>query len=123
MPFLDVSDVLADPMFADALVLYRTTEAIGSNGRVTSTEVPSNISAVVTSANGKELERLPEADRIKGGIIVHTQARLVAGGGDLAPDELLYLGDRYVVVGVNDYSRYGTGFVAALCVLKPMNPA
>lgn len=123
MPFLDVSDVLADPLFADTLTLYRTTETVGSNGRTSVTQATSTFSAVVTSANGKELERLPEADRVKGGIIVHTVTRLVNGGGNLAPDEILYLGDRYTVVSLNDYSRYGVGFVAALCVLKPQNPA
>lgn len=123
MPLLDVSDVLADPMFADTLTLYRNTETIGSNGRTTSTEVSSTFSGVVTSANGKELDRLPEADRVKGGIIVHTIARLVPGGGALAPDEILYHGDRYTVVTINDYSAYGAGFIAALCVLKPQNPS
>lgn len=122
MPLLDVSDVLSDPMFADVLTLYRSTETVSGHGRGVLSTVTSTISGVVTSADGDVLARLPEGDRTEGSITVHTVTVLTSGQGSIGPDELDWAGQRYIVRIVNDYSRYGAGFVCATCVLKQINP-
>ncbi|MCX5516231.1 hypothetical protein C3941_19775 [Kaistia algarum] len=117
MPLLDVSDVLADPDFADTLVLTRSTQTTGSNGRATRTSVQSTISGVVTSNSGDVLKRFPDLARVGGSILVHTTARLVASADNVEADVLTWRGRDYTVSALNDYSSFGAGFVVAGCEL------
>ncbi|MCX5495373.1 hypothetical protein OSH11_11695 [Kaistia dalseonensis] len=117
MPLLDVSDVLADPDFADTLTLTRATQSVGSDGIATRAEVVSTISGVVTSNSGDVLKRFPDMARVSGSILVHTTARLVASDGPTEADRLTWQGRDYTVSVLNDYSSYGAGFVVAGCEL------
>ncbi|MBB3808756.1 hypothetical protein [Pseudochelatococcus contaminans] len=117
MPLLDVSDILNDPMFADELAVTRVTQSVDSHGRVKETSQTTTISGVVTADTGDILDRIDTGSRLKGSIMVHTQFQLTAGYGDVAADILSWNGRSYTVSNVNDYSRYGAGFVAATCDL------
>lgn len=119
MPFLDVSDILLDPDFADTVTLTRTTTTV-VNGRAVRSGADTTISAVVTSGSGDTLDRLAEGRMRHGSITIHTQTRLYAGQGNIDADEITYRGQRYTVTSVNDYSAYGAGFVAAEAELKPL---
>lgn len=121
MALLDVSDVLTDPDFSDALTVYRSTIAVGDNGRTTKTTAALPIVGVVTQGGGDILDRTGDAEKIRGSITVHTMFILSAGGGGIDADELDWQGRRYVVDNVSDWSNYGAGFSSAGCTLKPMN--
>ncbi len=122
MTLLDVSDVLADPLFASSLVVIRSVQSVGANGRATFAvrEIP--ISGVVTAAQGGLLERMADAGRIRGSIMVHTTFRLFEASGSTDADVVRWQGRDYTVFSVADYSSYGAGFVAAECELKPLSP-
>ena len=120
MPLLDVSDVLADPDFADTMTVARSVQTVGDNGRVQISSQTIPISGVVTSDAGDILERVANGSRLKGSITVHTTFQLVASDGDTDADVITWAGREYTVASVNDYSRYGAGFVAASCDLKPL---
>lgn len=117
MPFLDVSDILLDPDFADlALTVSRNAQSVGENGRVTISTTQQRFAGVVTADAGAVFERFPDAARITGSIMIHSTFKLrVAGQGydaDIVTDAY---GAKYTVVGVKDYSRYGAGFIVAMC--------
>ena len=117
MPFLDVSDILDDPIFRDdSLVLLRAMESVDADGIAQRAVGETEFSGVVTSESGRNLQRTPDATRSLGGILVHTKTRLTEG------DEVRWNGLIYTVRTVDDYSRYGVGFVAAICDLKTVNP-
>lgn len=121
MPFLDVSDLLADPDFAESLTCVRRDQSVGADGMagVTTSDIP--FIGVVTSNEGAVLDVVAQGQRIEGSITVHTRFRLRDGGAGAAPDHVLRGGREYIVDAIHDYSRYGAGFVAADCRIKPLS--
>lgn len=117
MPFLDVSDILADPDFADiALTVTRNAQTVGVNGRAIVSARSERFSGVVTQADGTTFERFPEASRTSGSIVITTTFCLRVAGSEIDADIVTdATGRRYTVTAITDYSRYGAGFVVALC--------
>ena len=121
MPFLDVSDVLLDPDFADSCVCHRKAQSVDANGRAVNVTTDFNFLAVITSDRGDILDRIAGAERVNGSITIHTQFLLDDGAGaSRSTDEVTWNGRDYVVSNVNDYSRFGKGFIAASADLKPL---
>jgi len=121
MPWLDVTDVLLDPMIAgETIAITRRQETIGSNGRssVTTTNLTAVASVVPTGSNS--LVRA-EAYQSKGkSIKVITSTRLYGpehdpSGNNYQPDVITWKGDSFVVKMVNDYTKYGAGLCEAEC--------
>jgi len=121
MPMLDVSDILSDPDFADVLTVKRTIQMANDRGRADEDAKTFDITGVVTSDRGDILDRLPDMRRVAGSILIHTQFRLIASEGDTDTDIVTWNGKEYTVTDVNDYSRYGAGFVCAKC--EPLRTA
>lgn len=118
MPFLDVSDVLADPLFADTATVTRTVVTVDPvTGRTIETPTTTPISVVVTSDKGRNLQRNPEAALSEGSIIVHSSFALTEGGNGVDADIIDWNGRKWTVVTVDDYSRYSAGFTCAMCRL------
>lgn len=121
MPLLDVTDVLLDPDFLDTSPMcLRNAQAVGNDGIAVNTPVQTPFFGVVTSLNGSVLQRVAEGSRITDTITVHTPFRLIAGQVGFDADVVLWGGLHWTVTNVNDYSRYGRGFVAATCTLKEL---
>ena len=121
MAFLDVTDIVLDPDFVDRLVCERIEQIVSDGGIAvnTPTEVP--FFGCVTINTGDTLERMPTGERVKGAITVHTKFRLIAGVDEHTADVLQWKGRRFTVAGVDDYSHFGRGFVAATCDLIPLS--
>lgn len=122
MPLLDVSDILADPDFADAFTRYRRTLTVNGFGEGEIAETSIALVGVVTQGGGDVLDRTGDAEKIKGSITIHTQGDLTAGDGSIDADEVVWNGRRYIVDSVMDWSTYGTGYIAASCTLKKLSP-
>ncbi len=121
MPMLDVSDVLLDPMFAEALTIERRTDDVGSNGRVTSISqiiTPQPFGVVVpvdTAIGGNALERTPDEQHRGAALEVYTTFRLRGPSPDGQPDIIIYDGSQYIVTIINTFARFGAGFIKAEC--------
>lgn len=116
MPLLDVSDVLTDPDFADVLTVTRVSSVVGDNGRPVPSLQSEQFVGVVTQADGETFERFADAARVAGSITVTTPFALRVLGANYDADIVTdATGRQFTVVAVADYSRYGAGFVAALC--------
>jgi hypothetical protein len=121
MPLLDVSDVLDDPDFReDGILVERNAVAVDDGGMASLGVTNYTISGVVCSASGSSLMRVPEGERNTDFISLHTKFRLISGEDGNTADVITYMGKRWTVYSINDYTRYGTGFVQALCQLIPM---
>lgn len=121
MPTLDPSRVILSPRLADRFTVVRRQQIAQPNGRPkkVQTSFP-NVVGVVTYASPNDLERLPDEERAKQSIRVHTRFRLFAPARDVVqqtflPDLVLWDGDFFVVADLNRYSRYGAGFLDAIC--------
>lgn len=115
MPDLDVSDILLDPDFCEALTIIRRAITL-VKGRQQTT--PQTISpapfGVVTSLSG-ELIRVADQQNMPTTIVVHTPFRLRGVSVGFEPDLVVWNGDNYVATAVDNYSHFGGGFIAATC--------
>ena len=121
MPSLDVSDVLDDPDFSDdSLICVRNPQTIGTDGRAVSTPVTIPFSAVVTAISGEELKRTPDGEYMVGSISIITRFFLTSGKAGFSADVVQWNGRSYTISDIQDYSRYGAGFVQAVGDLIPL---
>lgn len=120
MPLLDVTVAILDPMFLDVLSLTRLAQSVGTNGRATNTPTTAPIYGVVTNDKGDMLNRTGDAGQVLGNITVHTLERLSAGTESTEADIVTWDGSDYTVDNVSNYSRYGQGFTACSCTVRPI---
>ncbi|GHV49914.1 hypothetical protein FACS1894216_01150 [Synergistales bacterium] len=109
MALLNVSDVLDDPDFNSDFQVARRTRDTGDDGRSVVTEEILELNGVVQPMSDRDLERLPEEDRVNGGITVWCRQPLVTVGEDHVADEILWDNSRYQVVHC-DVWQYGDGY-------------
>ena len=83
MPLIDVTEVLSDPNFYTYFDVYRYDQRIDDNGltQVVNPRQYLGVSGVVTALRARELQRLPEAERLEGLIQIYTKFRLTSGKG------------------------------------------
>jgi galactose-6-phosphate isomerase len=119
MPFLDVTDVILDPDFADDISVVRRTETVNGFGEpVITTQQFDGLSGVVTPMNNK-LRRGEDESNMEERVSVVTTFLLRGpsrtGGVDTQPDIVIWNGGSYVVSSLNDYARFGSGHCQAEC--------
>lgn len=109
MPLLDVTDVLLDPDFCETLTVTRSTQGGIVDHVPAFTAATLSITAVVQPAGSNDLQRLLDAEYTRGGVTVFGY------GADVlqVEDTFMWQGDTYTVIGTDDWSRYGAGFVKA----------
>lgn len=116
MPFIDVTDALLDPDFAEFLTIQRRAFTIGDNGRqiITITYVKPAPVGVVVPKN-MDIFRNPDYQTLPRLVTVYTQFMLRGPSPGGLPDYLLWGGDTFIVNGVEPWSHYGPGWVKAEC--------
>lgn len=115
MPFLAVPEALFEPDFLDSFTVRRRTETIGSNGRSSVVNADTVTFGVVTSGPDNKLERQGDQQHAGKSLTIVTVYRIQGPSPGKQPDLILWGGDYFVVDKVDDYSRYGGGFVQAEC--------
>lgn len=110
MPLLDVSDVIGDPDFCETLTVTRAAQAGVVDHVPTFGSVTLSVVAVVQPARSNDLQRLIDAGRTQGGLTVY------AYGADAlqTEDTFPWQGDTYTVMGTDDWSKFGAGYVQAV---------
>lgn len=128
MPAIDVSDAF-DPDFFDTFILHRRLETPDIHGRSTTVDVVTpNQYGVVTAASPNDLQRLPEADVSLKSITITTLTRIQLestgpGGKTYKADIIEWAGDFYQVNLVEDYSRFGQGYLWCIAQAIDYTPA
>lgn len=120
MPTLDVSDIIADPEFADDITVIRSFRTVNSAGRAVDSPGYYYTYGCVQPAPQSVLLQLPEAERVGSFISVVTPFRLIPLTDTTAPDQVLWSNRTYRVKMVRDWSTYGSGFVEGICELTSM---
>lgn len=115
MALLDVSEVLSDPLFTSCVTLVRCVEEIDDFGEPKWRDAERfDIRAVVT-ADQKTIDRLPEALKRAGTILVRFQIDDAPGYQAKGYDAVIWRGRRFVVKDAADYSHFGAGFIRMVC--------
>lgn len=122
MALLDVSEVIRDPLFTSPVTLIHREESYDENGNPVWTDADqAEVMAVVTS-DMKSLERLPDALRREGTILVRFMIDDAPEGFQATGyDCLQWRGKRFVVKDTADYSQFGEGFLRMTCWPEEIN--
>ncbi len=120
MPLLDVvTDVLSDPNFIDSFSVTRNIQTITPLGRAVDTPtVIAKVYGVVMPVDNSIIDKFPQGEIEHGDIIIYTRFRLTDGGGASDFDIVTWNGATYQVKSTNDWSRYGPGYMEAICTLN-----
>lgn len=120
-PFIDVSMLLVDPMFAGSFSVVQRIQNTNDFGETNiSTVQTDGVVGVITPTDSAELRRHPEVEWGERTITIYTQARLnmVAqgspSGAQRQPDLVLWRGDRFIVKKLYPWTDYGPGWVKVL---------
>lgn len=109
---LDLSSVVLDPDFAQTFTIKRFSGQWQA-GRFIQTNNEIQMAGIISIANAKQIEFIPEGDRIGGEIAIHTVQPLYnsRNGTDISQggtsDIVIWHGDKYKIYQVNEYSDYG----------------
>lgn len=119
MPVLDVSDAF-DPSFMDAITVTRRVQGVDNFGRATVVveSVTPDVPAVVGPSSPTDIQRLPEGSYMNKAITIITQHKLQGPSPGYYPDLVTWSGADYIVASLDDFSRYGQGFISVVAVSK-----
>ena len=125
MPMLDPGlIVLSSPLLVSRYTVRRRAVTVNDSGRgkVTTEDIP-NIVAVINAqgANGQRRNADSAIGLTTYSVIAKFALRKQAEG--ILPDIVLYAGMELLVVDVQDYTRYGTGWVQATCTSQRIEDA
>lgn len=113
---IDVTEVLADPDFVDAITLIHRTPNVDDFGNNQLTERSEPTYGSVQPASGRTLQRLPEALRVANVSSFWVKGKIVSDGSCQYPDIISFKGQRYAVQVVFDYTNWGEGWCEGTCV-------
>lgn len=108
MGTIDVSDVVNSPDFAEPFTIRRSSGGFVAGGWAqTTSDIPA--SGVISIAKDKDLSSLPEGDKVKEAIVVHStqEIMLTSLANNRTSDLVIWMGQSYRVLSVANYSNRG----------------
>jgi hypothetical protein len=123
MANIDMSELLLDPDFVDAIDIRHMAVAVGTDGiAVRTVTYTRDVLVCVQPASGDILRMAPEAARIDGALVAYsrTELRTVSDAGD--GDSFIWRGMEYVVTSCQPWSTWGAGYYAATLAPRVMVP-
>lgn len=120
MPVLDVSDVVLDPLFVEAVTVTRNSVTVSTTGRNISVASTFNIYGVVNIGTLEKIKRNPEEEHTSNFITIHTKTKLYDVVDGFLPDTVSWGGNNFVVIKVNKWNHYGAGFYAVECEMTDL---
>jgi hypothetical protein len=119
MPSLDLSEAF-DPEIIDTFDVIRRKQVTNDFGEADNgSTVFSAVTGVVDAGDDNKIAIHTDEQHFGKTISVVTKFRLrgvsKVGSAEYAPDLILWNGDYFKVIVVEDYSRYGLGWIQAQC--------
>lgn len=118
MARIDVTELLTDPDFVDAIELIDRRPAVNSFGENTLAETCLKSIGSVQPASGRAINRLPEALRVANISSFWFKGTIVASAPGKYSSILVFKGQRYQVQTVMDWSNWGAGWCEGTCVAE-----
>lgn len=116
MSLIDVSELMDDPDFVQAITLISRSENVDAFGQNNLVEYAKPTHGSVQPISGKTLARIPEAFRVANVQEFWLRERIVTDSRSKYPDVLVRNGVRYAVQVVFDWSDWGGGWSQGTCV-------
>lgn len=107
---INVAHAVNDPRFSQSFKVFRKSGE-WEKGRFVEEEKELNFTGVIAPSKPKEIEMIPEGDRVGGEITIHTTRKLYTTHSTEdnkgTSDQIEWQGERYKLYQVNDFSQYG----------------
>ena len=115
-PIMDLSEVVIDSDLSETFTICRTTGKFSSGGWIADPVIYLPAQGIVTVATPKQLETVPEGDRVSGAMAFYTGTRIYLTNASLGviSDQLTWNGEQWRVVGVSPWQSFG--FTTAIAV-------
>lgn len=118
MAQVNVTELLVDPDFIDAISLVTRIPTINSLGENTLGETCLVTVGSVQPASGRVIQRLPEALRVANISSFWFKGTIVASSPGKYASVLVFKGVRYQVQTVQDWTNWGEGWCEGTCVAE-----
>lgn len=105
---IEINEIIDDPDFAQTFTVYRSSGDF-VNGRWVETTTEVSLEGVILPASAKELNQLPEADRLTGSISIYSKSQLYLTSNDeqRTSDKILWKEQQWKLISVENYSDFG----------------
>lgn len=106
---INVSRVINDPRVCQEFNIYRK-EGEWDTGDFIEHETQLQMSGIISVAKAKDIEMIPEGDRVGGELAVYSTKKLFTtrkGENEGTSDELIWNDERYKIYSVSPYCDYG----------------
>ena len=112
MTLLNVSEVLLSPEFIQPVKVFRKREGYFDKGKFIQREETFTFDMIVSAVSEKEIEMIPEGDRIKDAKTFHCLQEIFTtqdpdNGEARTSDMLEWKKQRYKIISLTDNSDYG----------------
>jgi len=107
---INISSMIVNPLFAQDVVVTRSAGHFAIGGWVEDTPSSYTYRGVILPTTSRDIEQVPEGDRVTESMTFYTRERLyVTRGGDDEgiSDIITYLGSDYKLIKVIDYTAFG----------------
>jgi galactose-6-phosphate isomerase len=121
MPELDFTEALTEPSFQDLFTVLRRQEVDGENGVASVVTTSFDTNGIVVPAGSDEVVRLPDDETANKSINIVTQFPLRQAVEGYLPDLVFWHGNHFIVMRLDDYTGFGSGWVSAMCLLYDFN--
>lgn len=118
MADIDVSTLMSDPDFIDPIQVITRTPRNNSLGEVSFSESVLNTYGSVQPANNQAVQKLPELMRVGNLSSFYFKGEIVATAPGKYSSILVFQGQRYQVLTVEDWSNFGRGYTQGVCVAE-----
>lgn len=108
MPGISLLRVVTNPMLCQSFTVLRSSGQQGPGGWINQ-ETQLTLYGVVSVASDKDLQMIPEGDRIGGAMVFHSAEQIYTtrtGAGQGISDILVWNGEQYKVSALAPYSDY-----------------
>lgn len=118
MARINVTELFADPDFADPMAIIRRSSTVTTRGENLVRESSTNSVGCIQPTDGKTLKRLPEALRNEQLVSFWFKGEVGTTANCDYPSILLFRGRRYQIRHVFDWSNWGEGWSEGVCVAE-----
>src|SRR5271165_5038928 len=118
MAQIDVTDVLSDPDFIDPVSIIDRVPTVNLYGENIVQETATQTVGSVQPADGRVLQRLPEALRVANLSSFWVRGQIVASAPGKYTSVIVFKGKRYQVQTIFDWTNWGQGWCEGTCVAE-----
>ena len=115
---IDITQSLGDPDFVAPIQQISRKYQVDSFGKTVITECVFNTVGSVQPISGADVQKVPELMRVVNMKTFWIKGQIIASEPGKYSDILVFLGRRFQILTVDDWSQWGVGYSQGVCVAE-----